>query len=93
MIIRRIEPVSAAKVGGTLYALLGLLAGVILSLAALAGLGAGGSGSPFAAIFGVGAIIILPILYGCLGFIFMFISALLYNLAAKWAGGLEIQAE
>ncbi|HEV8148944.1 MAG TPA: hypothetical protein VGP61_02035 [Gemmatimonadales bacterium] len=93
MIIRRVEPGSAAKVGGTLYALLGLLVGLLFSLASLAGLGAGLAGSPFAMIFGIGAIIIMPILYGCFGFIVLFISAALYNLAAKWAGGLVIQAE
>jgi hypothetical protein len=35
MVIRRIEPMSAAKVGGVLYALLGLLFGVIFSLLSL----------------------------------------------------------
>ena len=93
MIIRRVEPGSAAKVAGVLYALLGLIAGIIFTLAGLAGLGALQSGSPFGVIFGVGAIVILPILYGCIGFVVMFISAAFFNLAAKWVGGLEVQAE
>jgi hypothetical protein len=94
MIIRRIEPMSCAKVGGTLYALLGLVIGVCFSLLSLVGFGAlGGSGSSMGALFGVGAIILLPILYGVLGFIFMYITAALYNVAAKFAGGLALEIE
>ena len=93
MIIRRIAPMSAAKVGATLYALIGFLFGILASLAALGGIGLGQTGSPYAAFFGVGAIIILPIVYGCLGFIFSLISALLYNVAAKWTGGLALEAD
>ena len=94
MVIRRIEPMSCAKVGGTLYALLGLVVGICFSLASLVGLGAlGGAGSSFGALFGIGAIILLPLLYGVLGFIFMYISAALFNVAAKFAGGLVIQAD
>lgn len=93
MIIRRIVPISAAKVAATLYALLGLFFGVLFSLAAMAGAGFGRSGSPFSSLFGVGAIVILPLVYGCLGFIMMWITASLYNLAANWVGGLNIEVE
>jgi hypothetical protein len=40
--------------------------------------------------FGVGAIIVLPILYGCGGFIGAAISAWLYNLIAGAVGGVEV---
>jgi hypothetical protein len=92
MVIRRIEPMSAAKCGGVLYALLGLVFGVIFSLLSLTGMGGAGMAA-YGMLFGVGAIIILPILYGILGFIFLGIAAALYNVAAKMAGGLEIQVE
>jgi hypothetical protein len=42
--------------------------------------------------FGAGAIIILPIFYGVGSFIMSAIYAALYNLAAKWVGGIEIEA-
>jgi|RhiMetdeSRZDD1v2_1073273.scaffolds.fasta_scaffold195939_3 hypothetical protein len=96
MVIRRIEPMSAAKVGGMLYALLGLLIGVIFTLISFTGMGMMGAGSgmgSYSMMFGAGAIIILPILYGILGFIFCGISAAFYNLAAKLAGGLEVQTD
>ena len=93
MIIRRIEPGSAAKVGGTLYALIGLLIGTLLSVAGLAGMGIGGRGSAFSGLFGVGAVVILPLVYGGIGFIGMYIMASLYNLISKWVGGLNIEVE
>jgi hypothetical protein len=94
MVIRRIEPMSAAKVGGMLYALLGLLIGVIFTLISFTGMGMGGTGmGAYGMMFGAGAIIILPIVYGILGFIFCGISAAFYNLAAKLAGGLEVQTD
>ena len=65
MILKRVGPLSAAKVAGTLYALLGLLIGAIFALVALAGpgitSGKGASLGFLAPLFGVGAIIILPI--------------------------------
>lgn len=91
MVIRRIEPMSAAKVGGMLYALLGLLFGVIFTLISFTGMGAAGMGS-YGMLFGAGAIIILPIVYGIAGFIFCGIAAAFYNVAAKLSGGLEVTA-
>ena len=43
--------------------------------------------------FGVGAIIIAPILGAIFGFIMGAIVAFLYNLVAKWVGGIEIELE
>ena len=40
--------------------------------------------------FGVAAILILPILYGLLGFLGGMLTAALYNLVSGLAGGLEV---
>jgi hypothetical protein len=95
MVIRRVGPLSCAKIAGALYAILGLIFGALLSFAAMAGalaadeseLGAMGS------MFGIGAIVLLPILYGCLGFVMTLLMAWLYNVAAGIVGGVEIQTE
>jgi hypothetical protein len=93
MIVRRIEPMSAAKVGGALYALLGLVFGALFTLISFTGFSAFTGMSSYGMLFGVGAIIILPIVYGICGFIFAGISAFFYNVAAKFAGGLEITTD
>jgi len=44
-------------------------------------------------LFGVGAIVALPIFYGLLGFIFALIGAAVYNLVASWVGGVELDVQ
>ena len=91
MVIRRIAPLSVAKVMGALYALMGLIFGALISLFSLVGAGMMGDEGGFGGmIFGIGAIVILPIFYGVLVFVMMFIAAALYNLVAGWFGGIEI---
>lgn len=38
-------------------------------------------------------LIMLPVFYGIMGFIFTAIGCLLYNVVAKWTGGIEIEIE
>jgi hypothetical protein len=53
-------------------------------------LGSNSPGIPF----GGGIIFfLLPILYGVMGFIMTAISCFIYNLIAKWTGGIEIELE
>ena len=103
MVIRRFGIWSAAKLYGGICATMGVIIGIFFALAATvgglpgavansdshAGLAAGG----FGAIFGVGAIIILPIFYGVMGLIGGAIGAALYNLFAGLFGGLEVEIQ
>ncbi len=97
MVIQRIGVLSLAKVLGALYGGLGLFFGAIVSLvsffgAAFSQAAAKEPGGQFIAMFfGMGAIILLPLLYGAIGFISGALSALIYNLVAGVAGGLEIE--
>ena len=98
MVIKRVGAVSAAKIAAVLYAGIGLLIGVVVALIGMAGMStrlAADSGAPsfLGAIFGVGAIIILPICYGAMGFIFTLIGATLFNVAAGMTGGVEIDVQ
>ena len=94
MVINRVGPLSVAKLAGMLYAILGLIFGAIISLIALAGGMAANADEPGAAaagaIFGAGAVIVLPILYGCLGFVMTLLTAALYNMTARIVGGVQI---
>jgi hypothetical protein len=98
MVIRKIGVGSAAKVFGTLYALWGFIFGAIVAGVALVGSGiAAASDDPtpgwLGAIAGVGAVVILPILYGVLGAIFGALTAAFYNLVAGISGGLSLEVE
>jgi hypothetical protein len=44
-------------------------------------------------LFGVGAIVLLPIFYGLLGFVCALVGAALYNVVAKLTGGIELELE
>jgi Transmembrane domain of unknown function (DUF3566) len=99
-LISRISPGSAFKVGLVLYAFLGLLLGILVALISLmAGsiashLGQNAPPGLSAAISfagGLGAIIVMPICYGLVGGIAFAITAALYNFAAKFVGGLEVE--
>ena len=95
MVITRVNALSVAKVAALLYAGLGLIFGALFSLIGMVGVGAalaGTEGAGFLSmIFGVGAIIIMPICYGLIGFIISFISASLFNVAAGITGGIEVE--
>jgi hypothetical protein len=99
MIIKRVTPLSAAKVAGTLYFVLGLIFGALFSLIAIAGGMAsmgeshGGPAAAYGMLFGVGAIVAFPIFYGVMGFLGAFVMAQLYNALAGAVGGVEIEVE
>jgi len=105
MRLTHISPLSAAKVAFVLYGLIGLLIGVIFAaislLTSAVGLGVspeaggpfGNHSALFGAMFGVGAVIILPIFYGCLGAVGALLSTFLYNVVAGLVGGIELTIE
>lgn len=93
--VRRIEPLSLARTVALIYGGIGLLVGALVSLAAAVGSAfaalAEQSPVPFAGlIFGVGAIVLFPLLYAFFAFLGGLIVAALYNLAARWSGGIVL---
>jgi hypothetical protein len=98
MVIKGVGALSVAKIAAVLYAGLGLLIGVVFALIGMAGFARQMSGAssalPFGGmLFGVGAIIILPICYGLMGFIFTLIGATIFNMAARLTGGVQIEVQ
>ena len=98
--IKRIAPLQAGKMLGALYACMGLIFLPFFALAAVAGAFAPSSqqsaGAPppvlFASMmFGLG--IFMPIIYGVMGFVGGIIAVALYNLFARWIGGIEVEVE
>lgn len=95
MIVKRVGVASVAKIYGAITATFGLLFGLMFALASLIGAGFADSGPEalIGPIFGVGAIITLPIIYGVMGLIGGAIGALLYNAFAALVGGVELDVE
>ncbi len=95
MIIRRVGPLSFAKLSGMVYAIMGLIFGGIVSLIALAGGFASNTseGAGLSAMVGVGAVVVFPIFYGLIGFLAMLIGAWLYNVVAGIVGGVEVDVQ
>lgn len=94
MVLRKVGPLSCAKISGVLYAALGLIFGFFFSVISLVAGSLGGSDAgAFGALFGVGAIILAPIFYGVMGFVFGGISAWLYNIIAGFVGGIEVDLD
>ncbi len=98
MLLKRIEPLSLAKVAVVLYAGIGLIVGLIVSAVAMLGLAfaPGAEEAPpafLAPIFGVGAILFFPLLYGFFGGLAALVGATLYNFAARLTGGVRLTLE
>ena len=99
MVLKSVGVLSAAKIVGLMYAILGLIAGLffaaIFSIIPMADAGATNPGIPawFAPMFGTGAILIMPIVYGCMGFVGGAIAAVIYNALSGMMGGLELRLE
>ncbi len=84
--IRRIDPLSAAKVCAVLYGITGLIFVPFLLL-----MRSFAPADPAMPGFGVGLALAVPLLYAAAGFIFTLLGAALYNLVAGLVGGVVIE--
>jgi hypothetical protein len=96
MIVRKVGPLSFAKISGLLYGLMGLIFGGFISLFAIVGAAfvpEGGDGGVMGMLFGAAAVVLLPLFYGAFGFVMTLIAAWLYNVVAGWVGGVELDVQ
>ena len=98
MVIRRIGVLSLAKIMGVLYGGIGLVIGICFALFSVLGGGAAMMGGQEGAAagglmmgMGLGFAIAAPIFYGILGFVGGLLTGWLFNLAAGFVGGLEVE--
>jgi len=89
-LLKSVDVWSCAKVVGVLY---GCLAILFIPVALIAITASVGSPQPYGA-GGAIALVLLaifaPVLYGVLGFLFGALSAWLYNITAKYVGGIRL---
>jgi hypothetical protein len=93
--IKSVAVLRFGTVCAVLYAFFGLLEA--LFLVPIMSLAPAGTPNAFPAgmrsVLGVGGFIFLPILFAIAGFIGGLIGALLYNLVARWTGGVKLRVE
>jgi len=100
--VKKLRVLSFAKFQAVLFALLGLIAGIVYSFGglvidALVSIGwitdSSTPGLSFGTVLALGALIGMPIMFAVIGFIAGLIEAVLYNLFARWSGGIEMDFE
>jgi hypothetical protein len=97
--IKRLGIISVAKISGVFGVILGLFAGIMLAVASSIApdimsseeLAAAGMGFDSSILVGPWAIVIFPIFYGVMYFVVGLISAALYNIFARWVGGVSVE--
>lgn len=92
-IIEKFDILSFAKITCVIYAVIGFLIGFIIELSLLLGSTISKLvevGVPGAS-FGHLAILINPLFYAIGGFVAGLVGAFLFNLAAKWVGGIKVE--
>ena len=103
MTVRRVGVLSLAKIQGFLMFIFGLIIGVLYGLiimifgAAITSLAprdeGGAAGGIGTIVIGLILMIAVPIFYGLMGFVGGAIGALIYNIAARFVGGIKIDLE
>ena len=83
--IVRISPAQAGKVLGVLWGILSIPAALVIVVASAFGRGGGG--------VSILQALIIPVAYLVFGYIFTAIAAWLYNIIAKWTGGIEFESQ
>ncbi len=88
--VKRISVIQTSSVSAIIMLILSLILvipiGWIMS-------SVGGFGFPGIHVTELAFVIFLPIIYGGLTFILTAICCLIYNMAAKWTGGIELELE
>jgi hypothetical protein len=95
--LKRVGALSFAKMQGAVMGVIGLLFGLIygaiLVVTGIVALVAGQKAGMIALLGGVAFVILAPLFYAALGFLFGALSAWIYNIVARYVGGIELELE
>jgi len=78
---------------GILYSFGGLIIDVLVSMELLSSVDMSTPGLSYGTVLAFGALIGMPILFASAGFLLGLVEAVLYNLFARWFGGIRIGFE
>lgn len=99
MEIKRVGILSLVKICGVVMACFGLLIGIIYGLvmmtvgAAMMSMSDEGPGAGIGIVGGLVMMIVIPVFYGVLGVVIGALYAIIYNVAAGFVGGVELELE
>lgn len=91
MIITKIKPMSLAKIQTVLMGIFGLFMAVVYGILMLMVTSLNPEVSSQIQILGPWEIVLMPFMYAAIGFVIGLVGAFVYNLIAKWVGGIEIE--
>jgi hypothetical protein len=94
--IKKFDPLSVMKIAAICYAALGLFEGILMAVVfSVIGAGREATGMPrfLAPVFGVFSIFIFPIVFAAAGAIGGGLGAVIYNVGARFVGGIEVEVE
>ena len=91
--VKRIAPLQLGKMLALLYGIMGVIFCPIFLIASLVASHGPSPQRVGIMAFGTGFALMLPFLYAAMGFIGGIIGAFIYNVIAKWIGGIEVEVE
>jgi len=91
--IKRIAPLQLAKMSALVYGVMGLLFCPVFLVMSLMTSHLAQQQRVGMMVFGTGFALMMPVIYAVMGFVFGALSAFIYNVAARWIGGIEVEVE
>jgi hypothetical protein len=94
--IKKFEPLSVMKIAAVTYGALGVLEGALFSVVFTMGFFADQSRQMsrfFSLLFGGLSIIFSPIFFAIIGAVFGGLGAVIYNVSARFVGGIQVEVE
>jgi len=93
MELKKIGVLSLAKIAGLFGVIYGLISGILVTILYAQAVKVPEIASQLGVInqLGYSSIIVLPLLYGILYFLAGIVTAFIYNLLAKYVGGIELE--
>lgn len=91
--IKRVNVLSLGKMLSIINAALGLAMGLLVTIGAMTGVDMSQGQVPVGSLIQKFSILYFPVLYAVAGFLGGVLTAVMFNFAAKYFGGLEIDIE
>jgi hypothetical protein len=91
--IKRFSPLQLGKMLAVLYGLMGLIFLPFFLIASLVSSHLPAHQRVGVMALGIGFAVCFPFIYAAMGFVFGVIGAWIYNIVARWIGGIEVEVE